>query len=107
MLSSTPIELQARHCPGFVVSNVSSSGDGHGSAAAQLDRECELVGETHTESEGDNGGVTPRPASAPRRTAGSTRDGLYRVPSWSGGNGLAELFVRMDLGVDFGGSAWW
>ena len=42
-----------------------------------------------------------------RRTAGSTRDGLYRVPSWSDGNGSAELFVRMDLGVDFGGSAWW
>ena len=101
MLSSTPIELQARHCPGFVVSNDSSPGDGHGSAAAQLDRECELVGETHTESEGDDGGVTQP------RTAGSTRYGLFRVPSWSGGSGLAELFVRMYLGVDFGGSAWW
>lgn len=58
----------------------------------------------HTESEGDDGGVTrpPPPAGAPGRTAGSTRDRLFLDPSWSGGSGLAELFVRMDLSVDFG-----
>jgi len=52
----------------------------------------------------DDGGVTPPPttASAPERTAGSTRDRLFRVPSWSGGSGLAELSVRLDLSIDFG-----
>src|SRR5712691_12326856 len=45
------------------------------------------------------GGVTrpPSNASAPGQTAESTRDRLFRVPSWSGGRRSAELSVRLDL----------
>ena len=53
----------------------------------------------------DDGGVTPppTPASALERTAESTRVRLFRVPSWSGGSGFAELSVRLDLSIDFRG----
>ena len=92
---------------GSVVSKLSSSGDARGTAAARLDHRRELVGETRTESEDDDGGVTrpPPPASEPGRTEGSTRDRLFRVPSWSGGSELAELSVRLDLSMHFGGPA--
>ena len=65
------------------------------------------MGETRTESEDDDGGVIrpPPPASAPARAAESTRDRLFRVPSWSGGSDVAELSVRLDLSMDFGGPA--
>ena len=48
---------------------------------------------------------SPLPSSASGRTAGSTRDRLFRVPSRSGGSGLVELSVRLDLSMGFGGPA--
>ena len=77
-------------------------------SAARLDRRRELVGETRTESEGNDRRVaqSPPPMSAPGHTAGSTHGRLFRVPSCSGGNGLVVLSARLDLSMDFGGLAY-